>query len=392
MNNSSPIIFIYLLVFMPFKSFSQNYWAKENFRKGEIELQLGNFKSAIQFYNKSIGTYKDYTAAYFSRGKAYLELENIDKALEDFYKTIQLDNSHPDPYFYLGAIHYKEGKYNDAIIDFDKATEADSTFAIAYNYKAEAYRELGLNSQAINNYSKAITYQSQEPILYFGRSKCYLEIEQYIKAIQDLNIAIALDPPNFTYYQHRAEASFLAGDYKGASQDIKTLVKIDSSAVELYYYGLNAVCLAETKNYKEAIEALNQVIKYENEQADLYAERADYWLGANNTSNAIRDYKKAIAIQPKNTIFYLKCGELYYNQGDNLQAIHYFSEYLKHHEEVAEIWYKRGLAQLNLGRKKDAKADFIKAAKLDFPKKQMSIKASKYTKKVYKELEQSKKH
>jgi tetratricopeptide (TPR) repeat protein len=96
--------------------FAQNYWAKEYFQRGEIELYLGDNKQAIT------PTYAD---AYFSRGRAYLRLKENQKAAQDFYETLRLQPRKAEAHFYLGAVFQENQEFDRALECYNRALEID---------------------------------------------------------------------------------------------------------------------------------------------------------------------------------------------------------------------------------------------------------------------------
>lgn len=373
------------LLTSPVAQAQQNSWLKELFRRGEIELQLGDFKSALSFYNRVIAGDQRFTAAYFSRGKTYLELKNYDKAREDFTRAGKQDPSKPEAFFYLGASYYQEERYEEALPFFDLAIKQDSSYAIAYNYRAESYRALGFDRRAIQDYDQAIKYEKEEALLYLGRAKTYLVAEQYTEAFKDLAQAINLEPRLTEALRLRAETAFLLNNYSQAAQDVSQLEALKDTLLASHYYRLQAFSLGKTKAYPEAIAAINKVIADSNETLtdEIYAERAGYHLALNQYNQALEDYHQALSISPQDTTYLQACADIVYYKGSYHECIIYLNQILNLHRQSPHIWYQRGLCHQKLENTKQAKLDFREAAQQGFPQDKMNEKARKYTKKIY---------
>jgi tetratricopeptide (TPR) repeat protein len=360
----------------------QNYDAKNNFQKGEIELHLGDFKEAVKYYSHAIAQYGRYVEAYFSRGKAYLYLQENSKALADFQKATEISPQNPNAYFYIGAIYFQQMQHEKAIEFFDKTLQLDDKFAIAYNYRAESYKILGLTTASINDYDKAIRLEPQEAILYFGRGKCYVEREDYAHAISDFSKAIDLEPRRFEYYQYLADAYFLNGNYQASAQNIDVMMKMDKQAVDVNYRSMNVFCKENSKDFLGAINALNQVIELHEDSAELYVQRAGYFKELKAWNNAIEDYNKVVSYQQ--LAYYESIAQIYLEQKKYPEALQYFSKSIDSFPQNPNLWYQRGVLHLQLEHKKEAKVDLQQAAQLGFPKEQMDKKAYQYAKKGYK--------
>ena len=383
-DNICLISILFTLLLLESQSFAQTYWAKDNFKKGEIELHVGDFKEALNYYTKSIQSFPKYKDAYFSRAKTYLLLTDSLKAYRDLKNLIKLDSNQARAHFYLGVMAYRAAGFEQAIQDFDKALDINPTYALAYNYRAEAYKELGLTAPAIEDYTKAIEYESNVALLYFGRGKCYLDVEAYDYAIHDFDQAIALEARQNIYRQFRAETHFLAGNYYLASQDIDALQQIIPEDIPLHYHSLNAFCKAQNNNFEGAIQSMNKVIQNQQNNPESYAERASYYMRNNNLSQALNDYQTALSLDQDNPEYQMHIADLFFKLEDYQQAIHFLNQVILIDATHAQLWYTRGLAYLKTNRKKDAKFNFIKAANLGFPAEQMNEVAFRYAKKAYK--------
>jgi tetratricopeptide (TPR) repeat protein len=378
-------IALFLFVSLSTHTQAQNSFATDNFQKGEIELHLGDFEAAVKYYSLAIAAFQGYTEAYYSRGKTYLYLKKYQLAVDDFYTLVHLKPKYPPAYFYLGAIFYQVADYERAAKFLTDAIRLDSNYALAYNYRAEAHKELGLSTYAIEDYSRAIRLAPRESVLYFGRGKCYVNFNRYTDAVADFSHAITLEPRQSAYYQHRLEANFLAENYAAVSQDIEYLRQTDAKSLAPHYYHLYALSKAKTQDYAGAVLAMNQVLQDNPTQATLYEERAAYYQYLKNYPQAIADYQKAAQLDSNRAKYTPKIMELYEQMGDSQQILAYYDRILQVNANQNEIWYRRGLVQLQLNDKKKAKIDFNEALKYGYPIEKMDKKVLKLLKKKPKE-------
>lgn len=362
--------------------FAQNYYAKDQFEKGEIELHVGDFGQAVKYYDQAIASYSLYTQAFFSRGKAHYYLQQFEKAQKDFEKAFALDAKRVDALFYKSVILYQQKSFEKAIEILNNALERDPGYAIAYNYRAECYRELGLNSQAIKDYGQAIRLDPIIPTLYVGRGQCYLANENYTEAVEDFTEAIRLEPRKFEYYRYRAEAQFLKGEYTLASKDMDFLASEDTNT-QSYEHRLNAFCKASVKDYAGAISVISQLLRNHPEDIDLLVERADYFKAQKKSLEAIKDYEKALKAEPQNIELHFACGELYIQTEQYEAAQPHLRVVLEERLEDAEVWYLMGVSYYHLQEKSKAKYHLIKAAQLGYPAENMPTKIYKLAKKGY---------
>ena len=97
--------------------------------------------------------------------------------------------------------------------------------------------------------------------------------------------------------------------------------------------------------------------KVNAESANFYDKQGFKEWNNNNFSAAIRNYNKAIEIEPNNALFYGKRGNCYYQLGDFYKAISDYNKSLKLNPNDKEIFLFRGMAKQKIGFIKGACSD-----------------------------------
>ncbi|NJL15211.1 MAG: tetratricopeptide repeat protein [Microscillaceae bacterium] len=363
---------------------AQNTNAKSNFEKGEIELHVGDFKKALQYYSLAIASFPRYRQAYFSRGKAQVHLQKYKEARQDFAQCLRIDSSFVEAFFYLGIISYQENNYEEAIPFFDQAIARQPNYGIAYNYRAESYRELGLNQAAIADYTEAIRCQPQNATLFYGRGRCYLEIENFLPAIEDFSAAIRLEPRKIEYHRFRSESFFLKGQYAQAAQDLAWISKHFPEAFELYEWRLLAFCQAKAQDFLGAVASLSQVLAKTPMDAEAWAERGENYWQLRQAEAALHDFEKAKSLATENPAYDWAIGQLLLQQKSYQAAIPALQQARQAYPERAEIWYGLGEALYHLRQKAEAKIYLMEAARLQYPADKMLPALYRLAKKGYK--------
>jgi len=128
-----------------------------SFRKGILHLKEGDYKKAIEGFNKVIKLDSSNHYAYANRARAKYSLGIYEGAIEDMARVIDL---HPD---YLAEAYYYRGWY---------------------------YQSIDAWGKAIGDYKTAIELDCSDEGIYLNRAYCYMQLHDYEKVKEDLLEAI----------------------------------------------------------------------------------------------------------------------------------------------------------------------------------------------------------
>ena len=155
--------------------------------------------------------------------------------------------------------------------------------------------------------------------------------KNYNKAIECYNKAIALDPGDACAYSNLGSAYGAQGDIVKAMEWLNKALVIDSDFADAYYN--LGFAYYQNSDYNKAIENLNKAIALKSSfpVAVSYHILGNAYFGARNYDKAIELQNKAIAQYPG----------------------------------YADAYNSRGIVYARLGRKQEAKRDFMKACELE---------------------------
>ena len=108
--------------------------AKDYLSQGDSKYNSGDYKGAIEDYNKAIRLEPYNAEAYFRRGNANGILENYKEAINDFTRVIIINfkKNLDIPYYNRGIAKIKLQDYEGAAADFSKAIENNPKYTAAY--------------------------------------------------------------------------------------------------------------------------------------------------------------------------------------------------------------------------------------------------------------------
>jgi tetratricopeptide (TPR) repeat protein len=115
------LILTFILVLIPLIAIAQT--AEEYYTRGNAKGELGDYRSAIQNYNKAIQLKPNYANAYNNRGGAKVSLGDYRGAIQDFNKAIELDPNYANAYYNRGVSKIGLGQKDSGCLDLSKAGE-----------------------------------------------------------------------------------------------------------------------------------------------------------------------------------------------------------------------------------------------------------------------------
>jgi protein O-mannosyl-transferase len=208
-----------------------NYLAYQN--RGAVYLALGNYRQAIEDFDKAIAIIPIYAEAYYNRGISYWHLGNEMQALRDFDKAIEIDPRHAEIYYKRGIIYASRGNYSQAIGDFDRAIEINPKDAGIYYYRGNVYSSLGNYRQAIGDLDKAIEIMPKYAEAYYKRGISYWRLGNSSQAIGDFDKTIESNPKFAEAYYSRGYVYGQLGNDGQAIEDLKTAARLGNKNAQM---------------------------------------------------------------------------------------------------------------------------------------------------------------
>ncbi len=127
-----------------------------------------------------------------------------------------------------------------------------------------------------------------------------------------------------------------------------------------------AIALLDNNKPEEAIAKCSEAIKLRPDRVNYYATRAKAYYASKQDVLAIKDYSKAIKMEPKNTAFYMARGRVRQFK-DPARAVSDFAFVIKLEPNNFKAWIASGDARRRKGKKADLRAafkDYTKSLKI----------------------------
>lgn len=261
-------------------------------------------------------------------------LRELLKDLPTQPKPLEKWREEPLIHYYSAVEAANRGELASAIKDYDTTIRIAPDFADAYIYRGEARQKLGDLEGAIEDYNTAIRLGDDYAYVYVNRGTAKANLGNEAAAIKDYDKAIFLDSAYTDALLKRANAKYSLEDYKGAIKDYDAVIRSKPNDTVL---------------------------------ALIYVKRGRAMSELGDNEGAIEDCNMTIGLKPVDILLaaaYNLRGGAKSAQGDNEDSIIDYDKAIQLEPDYAEFYYNRGVANADLGRTEEAKADFKTALEL----------------------------
>ena len=123
---------------------------------GKTQLEQGNEKEAIIYFDKALKLYPNNYDAALLRGKAKVLRKMYPEAVVDLNKAAKGLADNPDVYFWRGRAKQEQDKDKESVADFTKAIALKADYGDAYYWRGHSYSEMDmLKESACPDFAKA---------------------------------------------------------------------------------------------------------------------------------------------------------------------------------------------------------------------------------------------
>ena len=317
--------------------------------QAQIALMLagqGDSLKYAQTTNLFIEQFPDASDGYFARAQLYVNSGDMASAQNDMETAIKKCTSKDEAHFDYARIIYNKELYKYDISypawSLDKAIDETRQ---AYSINPQPlYRHLeGQILYTKKDYQAAYDIFMQltqtnmrNPELFYEAAQCKIKLEApKEEAIVLLDSAISLFQQPYTldaapYFLYRAAALEENGEYRKAVQDYNQYDSLLVGRLGPEFYYQREQCEIKGRLYKQALDDIEKVVTLAPREPVYKAEKASLLLRLNMTQEAFATANEALSLD----------------------------------SQYDEAYLLRGLAQIQLGKKKEGLQDLNKALEL----------------------------
>ena len=159
--------------------------------------------SALENYDAFIDLNKTSPAAYFDRGEVKMELHDYKGAIADFSKAISLDPDDYDAHTMKAICNYHYGYTEQALKEFDAITRMNPEYVNAHFNKGIVLIDLARYEEAIEEFDQVVKKDPEHSDGYEKRGEAKFEAGMIDEACEDFNKAAEMGDEEAAYWvQH----------------------------------------------------------------------------------------------------------------------------------------------------------------------------------------------
>ena len=288
---------------------------------------------------------------------SFFENKDYKSAIENYTKAIDINTNDPLLYLYRGQSKFKLKDYLGALSDYSKANELEPEDEYINESIGFVYSEMKDHKKAIQAFTTCIEINLCTSFdLYLHRAIEKRELNDYEGEIEDLTKAIkSLDEDDYILktrlFKQRGKAREKLGDIKGSIDDFKKEKESSEKSTEEFFLNL----IKEYKEYEACeykdIDAYKEVFKNaqyllensinlsDKQRIELHIMKGNIQDDVRgNFDGAIKEYKKAIKIDPLNTSYLKSLAESEYSLGNSVSSIEIYEQLCQLEPVTAAVW------------------------------------------------------
>lgn len=322
--------------------------------RASIYEAIDDYDAALTDYNAALKLAPENTDILCSRAQIYYDREDYNLSNKDYNEVLRIDPNCLKAEIGLARNQIAIKQFQAAIDLLCKVEKVDNTYGSVYRFRSEAYYEMGNPRKAVDDLIKffevdhIVNYYIQRLIDYSAQIPTY--------TIARLGSAIAEHPDDWELVYVRGKLYFAQEKYESALKDYIRVKKSHEEPDLSILYNIG-ICYKELGLYLQAINVFDQANAVE-ENAGVYDAKADTERLNGDYEASIRDFTKAIELDPMDSWAYYRRGWVKERIGDKAGALEDYNAGIEIEPDYLYTYLNRGKLYLDIGKIELANKDF----------------------------------
>ncbi|HEV2488870.1 MAG TPA: tetratricopeptide repeat protein [Candidatus Acidoferrales bacterium] len=295
--------------------------AKLNYvEKGKAYMTKKAYSSAAIEFRNALKIDPKYTEAYYQLAQAQLGLGDGGGAFNSLQSAIEIDPNRTDVRILHGNIliaaarvQRKPEFYSDAEKDANFVLKLDPQNAQAHHLLGSALTAEKKYDEALQEFSTVTRLEPTKASTYMDMGLVQIALQRWPDAEQSFRKAVELEPKSPQTYINLANCYRAQKNFSDAERVFQQGAQNVPGNIQVY---LNwAEMLASEGKNSDADATLKVLRDQSPKSVDVARAIGDYNLQRNNVDQAMAEYQRGLAIDPKNLTLQQKMEDIYLSTG-----------------------------------------------------------------------------
>ena len=289
--------------------------------------QQGNWRGAIECYQRAIAIDPHYAAAHSNLGVVKQHTGLIAEAIAHYRQALELDPNLAETASNLGSALAEAGENEQAIAEYERALSLNPNCAEALVNLGLLREDQGDIAEAVKSYEQAIQVNPDCAVAYLNLGIVLEKQGQevganYDRAIANYERAIAIEPDHVESLQNLAYASIRQGRVADAIAYYDRALALQPDLVATPIALGN--WLSNQDKLDEAIAFWQQAIQESPASADAHCHLGIVFHKQGKIEDAITCYQQALSLKPNFPEALNNLGKAFEEAGNVAEAIEYY--------------------------------------------------------------------
>ncbi|KAM5129116.1 tetratricopeptide repeat protein 6 [Mantella aurantiaca] len=268
---------------------------------GLCYMEQFKFLQALEALTSAVKTRSGYCDAYYQRGLCRMHLQQAN-CVQDFNRALEVNPKHFQAYLCRAAFYGFRKRYSKAIMNCNSAIKVQPHSVRAYLYRGALKYYIKAYKLAILDLTKAAELDPSCSLVYYNRGVCYHQMKMYEEALKDYAIVLLLGgwkEADIKVLVNRGLLYLELYDYVNALEDFRAVAR--STPGDIKIHQVIGDCHHRLQQYKEAVQAFNQVLQLNPLSPEGYIGRGNAYMEYGHKEGfryAQMDFVKALHLNP----------------------------------------------------------------------------------------------